>query len=104
MTKKGLKEPLTALTICGVGMGSSLILRMTAEKAFEELGVKAKVVATDVGSARSMQPDIIIGQVMHTEEFEGVAPVIISITNFTDHQALKEKLTGPLLEQGWMES
>ncbi|MFO7944347.1 MAG: PTS sugar transporter subunit IIB [Anaerolineales bacterium] len=103
MTKKGTEEPLLAVTICGVGMGSSLILRMTSEKAFKELGVNAKVVATDVGSARSMQPDIIIGQAMHTEEFEGVAPVIVSITNFTDHQALKEKLTEPLRQQGWME-
>lgn len=103
MMTKGFDEPLLAITICGVGMGSSLILRMTAEKAFEQLGVNAKVVATDVGSARSMQADIIIGQGMHTEEFEGLAPIVVAITNFTDEEALKEKLAEPLREHGWME-
>jgi ascorbate PTS system EIIB component len=59
-------DPLQVLTVCGVGMGSSLMLRMTAEDVFKRLGVRAKVEATDVSSARSMSPDVIIGQGMHT--------------------------------------
>lgn len=100
---KGSDEPLEVATICGVGMGSSLILRMTAEKAFEELGVNARVQATDVSSARSAQVDVIIGQAMHTEEFQGAAPVVVTISNFMDSEALKEKLTGPLRDKGWLE-
>ena len=104
MPKNKYVEPLKAITICGVGMGSSLILRMTAEKAFKELGVDAKVEATDVGSARSMGADIIIGQSMHTEDFEGVAPIVIAINNFTDVNALKEQLKVELAEKGWLKS
>ncbi len=95
-------EPLRVITICGVGMGSSLILRMTAEQAFQELGVQAKVEATDVSSARSMQADVIIGQGLHTDEFTGLAPVVVAISDFLDVQALKAKLAGPLQEQGWL--
>lgn len=105
MTKKmskEYKEPLKAITVCGVGMGTSLILRMTAESAFKELGVDAKVEATDVGSARSMHADIIIGQGMHTEEFEGLAPIVVTINNFLDVNALKEKLKKQLAEKGWL--
>ena len=29
--RKGVEDELQVLTVCGVGMGSSLILRMTAE-------------------------------------------------------------------------
>lgn len=101
MPSKGRHEPLQVVTVCGVGMGSSLIMRMTAEQAFKELGVDAKVVATDVSSARSMDADIIIGQSMHTEEFQGAAPVVLAIADFTDVRGLKEKLTPELQEHGW---
>lgn len=100
---KGVDDPLKVLTVCGVGMGSSLILRMTAEKAFEQMGLWAKVEATDVSSARSMQADVILGQGMHTEDFAGRAPVVVAVSNFTDADALRADLEGPLREQGWLE-
>ncbi len=103
MGGKGNGEPLTVITVCGVGMGSSLILRMTAEEAFRALGVPAKVEATDVSSARSINADVIIGQGMHTEEFQGAAPVVVAISDFTDSQALRDKLVEPLREQGWLD-
>lgn len=94
-------DPLQVLTVCGVGMGSSLMLRMTAEDVFKRLGVRAKVEATDVSSARSMSPDVIIGQGMHTEEFEGRAPVVVAITNFMDKDGLEQQLVEAFEEQGW---
>ncbi|TCJ14823.1 PTS sugar transporter subunit IIB [Rubrobacter taiwanensis] len=95
-------EPLRVLTVCGVGMGSSLMLRMTAESALQDLGVSAKVEATDASSARSMQADVIIGQGMHTEMFEGAAPVVLTVSNFMDKEALKSQLAAALKEQGWL--
>jgi ascorbate PTS system EIIB component len=102
MGEKGIDEPLRVIAVCGVGMGSSLMLRMTAEKAFDELGVKARVEATDVSSARSIPADVILGQGMHTEEFVGAAPVVVTISNFMDSDALKHQLEGPLREHGWL--
>ncbi|MFP3913493.1 MAG: PTS sugar transporter subunit IIB [Actinomycetota bacterium] len=103
MAQKGVDEPLEVVAVCGVGMGSSLILRMTAEQAFEFLGVRAKVQATDVSSAKGMRPDVILGQGMHTTEFEAAAPVVVTISNFTDVGDLAEKLEGPLRREGWLE-
>lgn len=102
MTEPG-GDPLRVLTVCGVGMGSSLMLRMTAEEALRDLGVAAKVEAADVSSARGMQADVILGQGMHTEDFAAAAPVVISVTNFMDKEALKEQLREGLREQGWLE-
>ena len=96
------RDPLRVLTVCGVGMGSSLMLRMTAEEALKDLGVAAKVEATDVSSARSMNADVIIGQGLHTGEFEGVAPVVVTVTNFMDKNALREQLAERLQEAGWL--
>lgn len=103
MSRKGIDEPIRAIAVCGVGMGSSLMLRMTAEKAFGEMGVSARVEATDLSSAKSMAADVVLGQDMHTEQFVGTAPVVVSVSNFMDTDGLKRKLEGPLREQGWLE-
>ena len=96
-------EPLKVLSVCGVGMGSSLMLRMTTEEVLKDMGVSAKVEATDVSSARGMQADVIVGQGMHTEEFEGRAPVVVGITNFMDKDSLRSQLTEAFREQGWLD-
>ncbi len=96
-------EPVKVLTVCGVGMGSSLMLRMTVEEVLKKMGVAAKVEATDVSSARGMKADVIVGQGMHTEEFEGRAPVVVGITNFMDKEYLEEQLTEAFQAQGWLD-
>lgn len=97
------EEPITVLTVCGVGMGSSLMLRMTAETALRELGVPARVEATDLSTARGMSADVIIGQGMHTAELEGRAPIVLAVSNFMDTEALRDQLVEAFREAGWME-
>jgi PTS system ascorbate-specific IIB component len=93
-------QRLEVLAVCGVGMGSSLMLRMTAEEALRDLGIDAKVEHTDVSSARGMRVDVVIGQGMHTSELEGVAPVVITVDNFLDKEALAAQLREALGDRG----
>lgn len=102
MVRKGVDDELQVLSVCGVGMGTSLILRMTAEDVFKQLGLRARVVATDTSSARSMPADIIIGQELHTVEFEGRAPVVVAIANFLDKDELRDKLVRGMEAVGWL--
>jgi PTS system ascorbate-specific IIB component len=99
---KGVDDELEVVTVCGVGMGTSLILRMTAENVLEQLGVHAHVTATDVSSALGMHPDVVIGQSMHTSEFEGRAPVVVTIDNFISKDEMRTKLATALKDQGWL--
>lgn len=99
---KGVDEPLEVLTVCGVGMGTSLILRMQVEQVLRDLGVEARVQAMDVSSARSMHPDVLLGQGMHTEEFAGSAPIVLTVSNFMDTDGLRGQLAAALSEKGWM--
>ncbi len=100
--RKGVDDELEVLTVCGVGMGTSLILRMTAESVFSQLGLHAHVTATDVSSAFGMHPDIVIGQAMHTPEFEGRAPVVVAVDNFVDKNEMKTKLVSAMEAVGWL--
>lgn len=44
---------MRVLAVCGFGVGSSMVLRMTLEKAFDKLGVSVTVENTDLSSAKS---------------------------------------------------
>ncbi len=83
-------------------MGSSLILKMTAEKALADLGVSARVEHADLSSARGLGADVILAQGLHVTELAGAAPVIIEVRNFLDSAGLKDVLTRRLREQGWL--
>ena len=55
---------LKILAVCGMGLGSSTILRMQAEKAVRALGLDASVETADIGSASLPGVDIInVGEI-----------------------------------------
>lgn len=93
---------LKVLAVCGVGMGSSLILKMTAEDALRRIGLPADVEHADLSSARGIAADVIVGQDMHTAELAGLAPVVVSVTNFVDTDGLEAQLRRHFTEQGWI--
>ncbi|MGS2619987.1 PTS sugar transporter subunit IIB [Micromonospora sp. LZ34] len=97
-------SPLNILTVCGAGMGSSLMLKMTTETAVSALGLDARVECTDVSTARGMNPDVVIGQEMHTEGLQDLAPVVLTISDFLDAEGLEAQLREALTEKGWIGS
>ncbi|MFP3154629.1 PTS sugar transporter subunit IIB [Lachnospiraceae bacterium ZAX-1] len=46
--------------VCGMGMGSSLILKMSVDKAMSELGIPCDVEHWAAGTMQGMNPDIIV--------------------------------------------
>lgn len=93
----GVDDDLEVITVCGVGMGTSLIMRMTAEEVFKDLGIHAHVLATDVSSARGMPADMLIGQSMHTSELaDGRVPMVVTVDNFIDKAEMREKILAAL--------
>lgn len=47
------------LAVCGFGVGSSMILRMSLEKVFKQMGIDAEVENTDINDARGTRCDAI---------------------------------------------
>ncbi len=82
------------LAVCGMGLGSSMILRMQAEKAAKVLGIDVDVELADIGSAAAQAAgaDIILtspalaGQLMHARA------LVIPITNYMNLNEMVEKL------------
>ncbi|MFC0673653.1 PTS transporter subunit IIC [Brachybacterium hainanense] len=93
---RGRTEPLDVLAVCGAGMGSSLILRTTAEKALAQMEIPARVRHADVGSARSESPDVVIAQATYLGELGEIAPTMVAIENFVDVAHVKQRLVEAL--------
>lgn len=85
------------LTVCGLGQGTSLILRMNVESVLSDLGVDADVEHIDVSSARSMPCDLIVTtrELSQTLGDDALAPVAI-VSNYFDTDEIRQALTGAL--------
>jgi len=95
-------DTLSVLAVCGAGMGSSLILRTTAERALRELDVPAHIEHADVGSARGQRVDLVIAQPSYLVEVGDIAPVAVPITSFVDVGHVRERLREALEQRGWL--
>ena len=90
MANKGLK----IVAICGCGMGSSVILRLNAEKTLKELGVDGKVTVSDATTGKGAASDadlIIIGKEL-AYLFKDTTKPMITMKSFVDKKELREKL------------
>ena len=89
------------LAVCGMGLGSGLLLRMQAEKALRQLGiVDADLEVADIGSARAMAQtaDLIITSNELAEQLGKVKPRVVTISNFVDLKEMVENLRAALVQ------
>lgn len=93
---------LKVLAVCGMGIGTALILRMQVEKALQRLNVAAEVELADVSTARAlaMDADIIVTSAELAEQLGSVPGKIVTIKNYVDVNEMTEKLQAAIGEQG----
>ncbi|MCT2345854.1 PTS sugar transporter subunit IIB [Niallia taxi] len=82
------------LCVCGLGQGTSLILRMNVETVLSELGIEADVDNTDVSSATSERADFIITSNELAQSLEDHAGKILIVNNYFDLTEIKQVLGG----------
>jgi ascorbate PTS system EIIB component len=82
------------LAVCGMGLGSALVLRMQAEKALKQLGLTADLEVTDIGTARAVAPsaDLILTSEELAQQLGEVKPQVVTISNFIDLNEMVTKL------------
>jgi PTS system ascorbate-specific IIB component len=91
---------LRILAVCGMGLGSALLLRMLVEKAVSNLQLEADVEVADISTARGAgtDADIIVTSAELAEQLGDVQGKIITIKNYMDVNEMTEKLRGALSE------
>jgi PTS system ascorbate-specific IIB component len=85
-------------TLCGMGFGTSLMLKMFIDEILKDIGMKATVVAWDLGTFKGQQADIVVAPMDMEPHLRSAQAKVLLIRNLVDKQALREKLV-PILEE-----
>ncbi|GAB3521000.1 PTS sugar transporter subunit IIB [Arthrobacter monumenti] len=86
------------VAVCGMGVGTSVLLKMNAEKVLADLGLDADVEAADIGVARgaAQTADIVLTSDELAPEIGDVPAQVIVIDNFFDLEEISKKLSETL--------
>lgn len=86
------------IAVCGMGIGTSVLLKMNTEKVLRKMGVDADVEAADIGVARGMARDaeIVLTSQELVSEIGDLDAEVIVIDNFFDLNEIEEKLNEAL--------
>ncbi|MFC0226958.1 PTS sugar transporter subunit IIB [Serratia aquatilis] len=89
------------LTVCGLGMGSSLILKMNVESVLKQFGIQASVEHMDVSSAASANADLVITNAELVDNLRHLACPVVIVNNYIDNQEIAQALQqAGILQQG----
>lgn len=81
------------LAVCGFGVGSSMVLKMTLSKAIKNLGIDATVDNTDVSSARGEQVDLVFTSEELADQLRSSMNCpVIAVNKYMDLDEVTEKL------------
>lgn len=74
------------ITVCGMGIGTSILLKMNADKALEQLGLVGDVEAADIGTAKgaATTADLVLTSDELAEELADTSTPVRVISNFMD--------------------
>jgi ascorbate PTS system EIIB component len=83
------------VAVCGMGIGTSILLKMNIEKVLDDMGIDGEVEAADIGVAKGYgrTADIMLTSQDLAEEIGDVPATIIVIDNFFDLAEIENKLS-----------
>lgn len=86
------------VTVCGAGVGSSMMMRLFAQQILDAEGIEAEVEASDIGSVDPNNYDILITTSDFAETLRETTAKIIRIDNMMDKEYLKNQLLNTINE------
>lgn len=86
------------LTVCGMGFGTSLMLKMFIQDILTELKVKAEAEVSDLGSVKGTPADLIVAPSDMKGHLAGLTTPVIFIDNLIDKNELRRKII-PVIEE-----
>jgi PTS system ascorbate-specific IIB component len=81
------------VTVCGMGLGTSNWLRAKVMDVIREIGIKADVDASDIGTLVVSDYDLIVASNGLEKQINNSQVPIILIKNILDQKELKEKIS-----------
>ncbi|AUJ25862.1 PTS lactose transporter subunit IIB [Virgibacillus dokdonensis] len=80
------------VTVCGAGVGSSMMLRVYAQQVLSEEGIQATVEASDISSVSADEYDIVITTSDFADILRNSKAKVVRIDNMMDKELLRTEL------------
>ncbi len=86
------------IAVCGMGIGTSIILKMNIDNALARLGVDADVEASDISAARgaASSADLVMTSSELVEQLGQIDAPIVIVDDFTSINEIEAKLVEEL--------
>lgn len=85
------------VTVCGMGFGTSLMLKIAVEAILQKHRMRAEVIAWDLGSVKGQPADVIVTSRDLERHLTGTPARLVLIDNLTDKAEIEQKLL-PVLQ------
>jgi ascorbate PTS system EIIB component len=79
-------------TLCGMGFGTSMMLKLFIEEILKAEGLKAEVIPWDLGSFKGQQADIVVAPTDMKMHLKDAKSEVVLIRNLVDKAEIKEKI------------
>jgi PTS system ascorbate-specific IIB component len=93
-----LVRRLRIVTVCGCGLGSSLMAKVMIEKILADYGMHASIEAADGGTVKGFASDIVVATKAFERACQGLKVPVVIVTSFVNKEELRQKL-GAVLQQ-----
>ena len=85
-----MKKP-RVMVVCGFGLGSSMILKITLDNVLKEAGLSAETFCADEATAKGEKYDMVFTSKPLVKLFEGKEQPIVVIDNFLSKDEVRDK-------------
>ena len=98
-----MAKKVNILTVCGVGSGSSLILRMYTEDVLEDMGIRYTISAGQASEARGTNADIVMCAPEFYSVCQGSSAEVVIVKSFTNKEEIRKTLSEVLVKLGFLQ-
>lgn len=79
-------------TLCGMGFGTSMMLKLFIDDILKAEGIKAEVVPWDLGTFKGQQADLIVAPKDMESHLRSANAKVVLINNLVDKAEIKSKV------------
>ena len=79
-------------TLCGMGFGTSMMLKLFIDDILRDEGIKAEVVPWDLGSFKGQDADIIVAPTDMERHLKSASSKVVLIRNLVDKEEIKTSI------------
>ncbi len=85
-------------TLCGMGFGTSMMLKLFIDDILKAEGLKAEIIPWDLGTFKGQQADIVVAPTDMEMHLRNTKSKVVLIRNLVDKKEIREKVLAAINE------